>query len=147
MFSYDSTLCYKYSDYKLLDLNELSLNESNGVDPNGLTAGTNYPTGFMYYENGQPKKQEILIASRTPIDFNLNGKPNDANISVDVNCDGVRNTMRSQNDWENLVFKSGSIGFSGAAESIFTPSDFKDVEIPDEPKIDELRKLGLFKDR
>jgi len=146
LFSYDSTLSYKYSDHHLDDLDERSLNESKGVDPNGLTAGTNYPTGFMYYENGQTKTQKISIAAKTPIDFNRNGKSNDANITVDVNCDGAHNILHSQNDWGNLVFKSGSIGSFGAGEINYTPSDFEDAEIPDEPKIDELRELGLFKD-
>ena len=100
-----------YSDYKLPDLDELHVNENNGIDPGGLTKEILLGTTLFY----RTKKQiNIGRISKIAIDFNGNGKyEND--ISIDLNPGGnvddpAISVLRGYEDWSNIVFNGGNIG-------------------------------------
>lgn len=148
IFAYSDDLAYKYSDYLLPTINEQSLNEQAGVDPNGLTAGTGIHTALMV--DGSP---EFFIASRTPLDYNGDGDTTDTNVRVDLSdrYDALRpdgtvsyDVLRSQNDWNVLNFTGESIGdYIGTVEFTKTPDDVVVEEMTNE----ELRENGMFPEK
>lgn len=114
-----------YSDYKLPDIDENHINENNGIDPNGLTAGTNLGTTIFYRTNSEINTGPI---SKTAIDFNESGNI-ETSISMDLNPGGnVYNEpisiLKSNEDWSSINFKSGVIGSGMTYEDILT------IEIP-----------------
>lgn len=110
-----------YSEYVLPSLNENSLNENNGIDPNSVTAGSNIGTKW-YYE----KEHKFLFfglgtttesgtatgVAGQSIDFNVNGTIEN---NASVNLNGLEQTDLSEsvNDWSRIIFKGGLIGGYG----------------------------------
>ncbi len=100
-----------YSDYKLPDLDESSINENSGIDPYGLTVGTNLGTTLFYRNSSQ---RNVSPISKVAIDFNNNGTL-DNNISLDLNPRGnVQDQpiaiLRGHEDWSGIVYNGGEIG-------------------------------------
>ena len=120
-----------YSDYALPALNEASLNESRGVDPEGVTAGKNIGTKWWYEKSFLWTKSnnagEKISLARQPIDFNNNGRSNETGIKVNLNkakghisasdpeYSDSEILSESVNEWANLAYSGGLIGEYGAS--------------------------------
>lgn len=148
LFAYSDDLAYKYSDYKLPNIDENSLNEKIGVDPEGLTAKDNLHTALMV--DGHP---QFIIAAKTPLDYNGDGDTNDVGIKVDLSNRSQATSsdtsisydvLESQNDWLVLKLKAESIGeFSNITNDLTFENDGTKIT-PDEPKLEDLAEKGLF---
>lgn len=110
-----------YSDYELPDLNEKSLFESHGIDPNGITKDKKLGTKIKISTTEEIGK-EIQSIAQTPIDYNNILGIETIPVSVDLNKDGKFGILTSPNDWKNLVFnkndghKSQLIRMAGISE-------------------------------
>ena len=110
-----------YSEYVLPSLNENSLNENNGIDPNSITAGSNIGTKwyyekehkFLFFDFGTTTESGTAtgVAGQS-IDFNANGTIEN-NVSVNLNASAETNLSESVNDWNRIIFKGGLIGGYG----------------------------------
>ena len=134
-----------YSDYKLPDIDENHINENNGIDPNGLTAGTNLGTTIFYRTNSEINTGPI---SKTSIDFNESGNI-ETNISMDLNPGGnVYNEpisiLKSNEDWSNINFKSGVIGSGSTYEDILESEIPTDTNFIKEKTFEESIKTSTL---
>lgn len=134
-----------YSEYELPAINESSINENNGLDPNSLTQGSGLGAKWNYdgliFSEGT--KKNIAGVS---IDFNNNWSVENS-VSIDLNNDGTRNTQnKSINDWDNIIYKGGAIGGMGASAEDNPLLIYKDpsAPIPDELSLEEAEELGLL---
>ncbi len=110
-----------YSEYVLPSLNENSLNENNGIDPDRITAGSNIGTKwyyekdhrFLFFDFGTTTESGTApgVAGQS-IDFNVNGMIEN-NVSVNLNANAETNLSESVNDWNRIIFKGGLIGGYG----------------------------------
>jgi hypothetical protein len=98
----------------------------------------------VFIRNGQ--KVPIRPISRAPVDFNGNGRATDIAVPMDITNDSSIDTLQSQNDWQNIRYKTGSIGTSGANSVPVNPDDFTRDKLPEEVKTEELIRLGLYPD-
>ncbi len=127
-----------YSRYVLPTINEKSLVESSGFDPNGVTSGTGLGTKwhngskFLWFAiNGEEKT--VFEISRNAVDFNCDGDTDDSSLKVDVNNSGSYEELESYNDWDNIVYSGGAIGANGTR--------LPEIEInPPEVLLDEITK-------
>ncbi|MCR5523418.1 MAG: hypothetical protein K6F64_07250 [Clostridia bacterium] len=147
LYSYDSVLGYRYSDYDLFDIDENNLNEAYGIDPAGLTENSGIimrmlVNNQMYY----------YPTSKTPIDFNLDGDTDDIGVKADLSNRSQAtepdeevsyDILTSQNDWDALSFKGRNIGTVGATVGV--TFDQRNIDsVVDEPQIKDLEKVHLF---
>ncbi|MBR6806855.1 MAG: VWA domain-containing protein [Clostridia bacterium] len=98
-----------YSEYDLPDLNENSLNEKDGVDPKGQTAGTGLGTKIAK-ELGKKFPNPIIPAAKIGIDFNSSNKIENGTVSSDINNDGKKTVLTSSTDWDHLIFNGNNVG-------------------------------------
>lgn len=127
-----------YSDYKLPDIDEANINEFQGVDPDGITSGTNLATTIFYRTNSQITTGAISKAS---IDFNSNGTL-EQSISLDLNPGGnvsdlPISTLRGYNDWGGINYHSGVIGSGIKIEEIPTIGISESVSLTEEKTLEE----------
>ena len=127
-----------YSDYKLPDINEADINEMNGIDPTGMTSGTNLATTIFYRTASQITTGVI---SRTSIDFNGNGVL-DQNVSLDLNpggnvYDSEISVLKSYNDWNGIDYHSGLIGSGTKTDDISTASISEGTTLVEEKTLEE----------
>ena len=97
---------FDYSRFELQSLDENSLNESAGLNPvSGITeAGLgNYATQVRT----SVSTSNVADASSN-IDFNQNGSVS-GTVATDVNGDGARSVLTTQNDWDNLIYDGGGV--------------------------------------
>lgn len=143
-----------YSEYELPELNESSLNENRGVDPEGLTEGTGLGTKWQYYDDGVfgflfsgTKDAEGYDIAKKAIDFNQDGKTEDS-VAEDLNGDGGKDTLTaSVNDWDRLVYKGGLVGGGKGAdltEDTVLISKAADEEPVEELTVTEAAEKGLL---
>lgn len=90
-----------FSTRVLLDLDEARLNESAGV---GLTQ-SNLQTIFRC-PNGMLTTQNADGA----IDWNCNGRIDTSSVSVDLNGDGVLDTLKTGDDWSRMFYNFRAVG-------------------------------------
>jgi len=102
---------YDYQRISPYTLNENLLNESNGVGNSAAGYGTRWYS--------PPSCTVRTTTINKPIDWNWNGVIS-TGVSVDINCDGVKGVLTSQNNWLNIVYNGGSVG-GVAAGIILTP--------------------------
>lgn len=110
-----------FSHVALPTLDETNLIEKDGVDPNGLTI--DQKIGTIYYK---PNFKAVTIddIANEPIDYNGNGRIEEAPISLNINKDGdydtnlermkLKKKLYGFDDWSNLVVKFNGIGQSAA---------------------------------
>jgi hypothetical protein len=92
-----------YQPFSLPTLDETNLNETVGLKAtDGLLAGY---TTYYYCPNGSQKS----APADGPIDWNCDGDTNDTSVSSDINKDGTKDKLNSQNDWDNLRFDGGKV--------------------------------------
>jgi hypothetical protein len=110
-----------YSRYQLANLNELSLNETNGV-----VGGNYYVPGWGYTAASFPPGNTPLCTQIHPIDWNWNNKYDNVTVAANPNnfpqwdyASPANETLTGYNDWENikLNFRESAGGFSGSAPS------------------------------
>lgn len=81
-------------------LNEAYLYEANGIGAVSAGYGTKWTS---------PGCVARTTLTNMPIDWNANGVIASP-VAVDTNCDGVKTTLNSQNNWLNIVYNGGTIG-------------------------------------
>lgn len=94
---------FDYQRYDLPDVDENALSE-----PDGLNAGPEWSGYKTYYYclNGF----SIVETDMAPIDWNCDGNPISEALAGDINTDGLKTVLSSQNNWENIEFDGGGIG-------------------------------------
>lgn len=111
----DGTL--DYSGERLADLDEGSLDETAGLDPDALVGdlGTRWtcPSGAG----------RAVDDAAGAIDWNCNGDADDEDAIVDVNDDGGFDVLGGHDDWAALRFDGGAIGALGDDELPETTPD------------------------
>ena len=103
----DGTLDYSVN---VLDpLNENTLDETVGLEPDGLvgTFGTRWSCGTV---------RQVTNNAAGPIDWNCSGAATDTGVSADLNEDGFQTTLSGHDDWTNLRYDGGAIGQLGETE-------------------------------
>ena len=131
-----------YSRYTLPDLDETNLSESDGIDPEGLTAGAGLGTKI--------NNTEIYNISGSSVDYNNDGIT-DENLTYDLNMIDAENpglsTLTGVNDWENIMFSGGNIG-KGSYSTVFfrgiNASEEELADAADELTYDTALKYGLL---
>lgn len=133
-----------YSEYTLPSLDENSLSESAGVDPNGITKGSGLGTkikngSFFIFD-----KTIVPIANQS-IDFNNTLSIDNKNIKLDLNDDNEKTLLTSSKDWEHLIFNGGAIGKRSQMINIagIDKSASKE-EMLKEPDLNERLSTGLL---
>jgi hypothetical protein len=81
-----------YSGAALPSLDERHLDENLGIG-----AGTNDITTYDC-----PSTAPMAGAGTGPIDWTCNGDPNEPDVAVDINADGIPSTLAGHADWPNL---------------------------------------------
>lgn len=117
-----------YSEYTLPDLDEASLSEQNGIDPDGITDGTGLGTKLNINPDLRLFK-EIPLISRTSVDFNGWWGIEDSPVSVDLNKDGEKTVLTGTEDWSHIVYAGGTIGKSIDARGIEGPPSDNESEL------------------
>jgi len=99
---------FDYSCFLAPTLNENSLKETTGLG--SLTSPDGY--GTEWYCPGGSMDAGLAAAN---IDWNCNGSIQPSAVSADINQDGYKNTLGSQNNWANITFRgNGVIGSSAS---------------------------------
>lgn len=147
-----------YQDFDLPEIDENHVDESRGIDPEGVTDGKGLTikipvkNKFLFLSfNGE----EDADIARQPIDFNKNGTiENDIVCHLDKEPDGkteVIGTLHATlNEWNNLKYTGGLISGNGeevnlsAVTKLLTKPEL-DHEL-DEITVDEAFELGLLGD-
>lgn len=124
-----------YSEYKLPDLDENSLDEGRGLDPNGLTAGTGLGSKFTRKILFEEKEHTVCPIAYQSVDYSRWWGIDSSNVSVDINGDGHKTVLISSEDWSNLNFKGGELG----EEYAFIAG----VDIPDDEEQQSLNEAEL----
>ncbi len=62
-------------------------------------------------------------SARNNIDWDCDGTVEAPLVSVDINRDGVLNTLTGHDDWDNIVFGGGAVGAGIDAASAPAPLD------------------------
>ncbi len=119
-----------YSAFDLNDLDETSLDETVGLDPDADvgTLGTRWWCGNV----GQ-----VSDNAAGAIDWDCDGSADETSASVNINRDSFSSTLTGHDDWANLRFDGGAIGQLGVEES---PAETRDVELTKE----EAEELGVL---
>ena len=117
-----------YSHYKLPDLNEGKLMESDGVDINGLTLGTGLGTAIH--------GKEVVPIAGAPCDFNNNGVIDTDPVEYDINGDGRINIILvGYDDWANIKYttENSNIGKrpNSSSYSMFSSTLANSMELPE----------------
>jgi len=99
-----------YSEYRLPDLDENSLDENAGIDPNGLTVGTDLGTKFKRTNIFGTFEHTVQPVAFTSVDFNGWWGIDSDRVSVDLNGDGNKEILTASNDWDHIDFKGGNLG-------------------------------------
>jgi hypothetical protein len=94
-----------YSRDRLAPLNEFSLSEAAGLDPNGSLSGR----GTAYFCRNTGAKR-VVAAPGTNVDWNCNGAVNPGTVVTDINKDTFGSTLTGYDDWANIVFDGGDVG-------------------------------------
>lgn len=137
-----------YSRWKLPDLDENSLNEHQGVDPNALTKGSNVGTRWTCPEGwfGHLGDRTTSPIAGISLDFNCN-KKTDSSVKVDISR-GTKSDKESfdkltgYNDWDNLIFAGGSIGALGAETPEINETHADELTLEEAFEADVLGNFG-----
>jgi len=104
---------FDYSRFDLDDLDEHSLDETIGLSGSDEVSG--YGTRYWCSMD-----DDRVVGSADAVDWNCDGDTEDTGIQENVNegPSGAHDTsfdmLESYNDWANLVFSGGSVGWQGA---------------------------------
>ena len=144
---------FNYSEYVLPALDESNLDETRGVDPDGVTAGTGLTIRWIYNGVSPSEFMDARIEGLSagaiagnPIDFNMNGIY-ETGLKADLNDDNpwiLSVLSASVNDWERLVFKGGGIGGAGIEYDEFTIPVSSEPEALEELTYELAEELGLL---
>ena len=101
---------FDYSRFELSNLNEGSLNESQGLN---AVSGINEAGLARYATTLRIGASNVNVSNAANnIDFNQNGFVS-GTVSADVNGDGMTSVLSTHNDWENLVYDGGGLMVRG----------------------------------
>lgn len=92
---------FDYQRISSYSLNELALNESNGIGPYAYGYGTKWTC-----PDGSVRTSTVY----KPIDWNCNGAIDPGTVSTSINNDVSKQTLGSQLNWEYIVYDGGTIG-------------------------------------
>lgn len=106
---------FDYQRIASFSLNENSLTEADGIG--AVSAG--YGTKWYQGTGGTVRTTTV----HKPIDWNWNGANTNTGVSLDINNDGSKTTLNSQNNWQNIIYDGGSIpGVTGGAPQTVMPA-------------------------
>ena len=132
-----------YSEFILPELSEYSINETTGVDPEGVTVGSGLGTKWIS-GGGSGARARFAGEAAGGIDFN-GDREYDTYLSCDVNGDGKRDYLQaSVKEWERLVYTVGGIGHILTKDEPFTVPVGDEPEAVEELTYEEAEALGLL---
>ena len=125
-----------YSEYELPAIDENRIDESIGIDPDGVT---NSKLGTKWFFKGEEREAHNI--TKKSIDYNLNGKT-DKPYFYDLNNDNeLTKYTASINEWEHINYSGSFIGDLGASvDKIFNAES----EISEELSYTEAVEKGLL---
>jgi hypothetical protein len=95
-------------------LNENALNEYNGLS--GADDLSSYGTLYYWYNSSDGYYYRIFASSVDQIDWDYDGYI-ESSVYSDINLNGSRTALASQNNWQNISFNGGGVIGSGASLS------------------------------
>jgi len=117
----------RFSNPEAYDLDELHLDETAGLGWGGATD----LYGVVFFCSLNSRKLDTTSSS---INWNCNETDSETDVSANINAgiswlegSHVRTTLRSYNDWEDLIFTGGAIGQPGA--NVALPAETEDNEL------------------
>lgn len=120
-----------YSRAKLSDLNEGSLDEHAGLDPDSAASGF----GTIFYSPsilGSFTKRQVDNAM-SGVDWDWNGSLG-SGVSRDINKDSSIDTLSGHDDWKNIRFDGGAVGMLGDTPELDIESEI--IEPPYQEFVD-----------
>lgn len=104
---------WDYSWTALPSLDENNLNENIGVNGGAAIAG--YGTKWWHYDTTKKAWYFYVVNNANgPIDWNVNGSSTQTGVKDDVNGDGYKTVLGTQNNWAHIVFNGGGLIGPGA---------------------------------
>lgn len=119
---------FDYSRYDLADIDENSLDETNGIN---LPGGLSTTLGTMWFCALDDLRVDLDARA---VDFNCDGDQADSSVSANINRgmswnnNSSLDTLTSQNDWTNLVYTGGAISQPGATVLLPTETEVIDID-------------------
>ena len=152
-YSYQTTGLYDtgrftYSEYELPSLDENNINETKGIDPDGVI--TDPDIVIKWKLKGDTDFRTAKIGDGKGIDFNGNGVLEES-VKIDLYHDSeeesnpkyIKNTG-SINEWEKLILKTGSIGDLGMTLPTLEIKTDQNVKQEEEISVSEAIKQGYM---
>jgi len=116
---------FDYSRFLLPTLNENNLNENTGLGALAAVYGT------KWYCPSPPGGTNSDLTASSSVDWNCNGAIA-AGASVDINHDGAKTSLGSQNNWANVTFSGNGVIGSGASASTLAAKSLPSTKWVDE---------------
>jgi hypothetical protein len=113
---------FDYSSVQLRNLDENSLNETEGIDPRSYL----HRFGSRYYCTDTDEYPRVVLHIDEPVDFNCDGDATDVSVAGDINNDGFIWELPGRYDWKKLVFDIGALGQTG--KTGYLPNDSVDID-------------------
>ena len=131
-----------YSEYVLPEIKENEVDESKGIDPEGIIS--NPDLGAKWILNNEENYYTKSVSGKS-IDFNNDGKI-EVLTKIDFYHGGQDCSVNtaSINEWDALIFRGGSIGDLGATSPLNKITTDKDKVIIENISVDEAKKLGIY---
>lgn len=153
-----------YSEYALPELDENSIDETKGIDPQGVIADKQLGVKWLLKKDHSVNidnpfyRFQSNSVSGNKIDFNKDGKfeplvkinfwnGDDDNENKDEGIEnGAKITINtaSINEWNILVFAGGSIGNLGASSPLSKIVTDKNEVIIENISVDKAKELGIY---
>lgn len=102
---------FDYSRFALPDLDENALDETVGL--NGGPPINGYGTRYYCWLG-----ERRVINANGQIDWNCNLNSAEVNVQADINQDSQLTILSSYDDWDNLIFEGGAIGYTGTMPAL-----------------------------
>jgi len=116
---------FDYSRFQLPTLNEASLNENSGLGPLAVVYGT------KWYCPSPPGGVNTDYTASSSVDWNCNGVIA-AGASVDINNDGSKTSLGTQNNWANITFSGNGMIGTGASAATLAANSYPSTKWIDE---------------
>ena len=129
----DSENPLTYSNGLLDPLDESSLSEQDGLEPNNVAVGLK----TKWYCPNSTQANAPTMSPRPSVsdtDWNCNGTVQSGLVGADINAGGARSTLRDFDDWDSLVFDGGG-SLGGAGDPVSVPDESSVEETAEVPEL------------
>jgi len=133
---------FDYSRFALPDLDENHLTETVGLTATVANGGPPVADYGTRYWCGVGNDR--IVTNVVAIDWNCDSDATDIDIQANVNegpawnHDASHDLLKTYNDWENLVFTGGAIGYLGAAPDLPTATKADEITIEEDAELTTL---------